>query len=49
MGSTSERAARSLRDLRIAEVAALDMDIKNGKIEAYRAEVKVSFKFEVGD
>ncbi len=38
-----ERAARSLRDLRIAEVAALDMDIKNGKIEAYRAKVKVSF------
>ena len=39
-----ERAAGSLRDLRIAEVAALDMDIKNGKIEAYRAKVKVSFK-----
>ncbi len=44
-----ERAGRSLRDLRIAEVAALDMDIKNGKIEAYRAKVKVSFKFEEGD
>ena len=44
-----ERAARSLRDLRIAEVAALDMEIKNGKIEAYRAKVKVSFKFEGGD
>ena len=44
-----ERAARSLRDLRIAEVAALDMDMKNGKIEAYRAKVKVSFKFEAGD
>ena len=44
-----ERAARSLRDLRIAEVAALDMDIKNGKIEAYRAKVKVSFKYEGGD
>ena len=44
-----ERAARSLRDLRIAEVAALDMDIKNGKIAAYRAKVKVSFKFEGGD
>ena len=44
-----ERAARSLRDLRIAEVAALDMDIKNGKIVAYRAKVKVSFKFEGGD
>ena len=44
-----KRAALSLRDLRIAEVAALDMDIKNGKIEAYRAKVKVSFKFEGGD
>ena len=44
-----ERAARSLRDLRIAEVAALDMDIKNGKIAAYRTKVKVSFKFEGGD
>ncbi len=44
-----ERAARSLRDLRIAEVAALDMEIKNGKIAAYRAKVKVSFKFEGGD
>ena len=44
-----ERAAGSLRDLRIAEVAALDMDIKNGKIEAYRAKVKVSFKYEGGD
>ncbi len=44
-----ERAARSLRDLRIAEVGALDMQIKNGKIEAYRAKVKVSFKYEGGD
>ena len=39
-----ERAAGSLRDLRVAEVAALDMDLKDGKIEAYRAKVKVSFK-----
>ena len=44
-----ERAARSLRDLRITKVAALDMHIKNGKIAAYRAKVKVSFKFEGGD
>ena len=44
-----EQAARSLRDLRIAEVAALDMDIKDGKVAAYRAKVKVSFKFEGGD
>lgn len=40
------RAAASLRDLRIAEVSELDMQLKNGKIEAYRAKVKVSFKFE---
>jgi hypothetical protein len=44
-----ERAAGSLRDLRIAEVAALDMDIKNGKVEAYRAKVKVSFKLRERD
>ena len=48
-GAAVERAAPSLRDLRIAEVAALDMEIKNGKIAAYRAKVKVSFKFEGGD
>ena len=39
-------AAKSLRDLRIAEVSELDMQIKDGKIEAYRAKVKVSFKYE---
>ena len=44
-----ERAARILRDLRIAEVTTLDMHIKNGKIKAYRAKVKVSFKYEGGD
>jgi flavin-binding protein dodecin len=40
------RAAESLRDLRIAEISVLDMQIKDGKIEAYRARVKVSFKYE---
>ena len=40
------RASESLRDLRIAEVSDLDMHIKNGKVEAYRAKVKVSFKYE---
>ena len=40
------RAAESLRDLRIAEISILDMQLKDGKIEAYRAKVKVSFKFE---
>ena len=41
-----DRAAKSLRDLRIAEVIEQDMVLKNGKVEAYRAKVKVSFKFE---
>ena len=40
------RAAESLKDLRIAEVSELDLQIKNGKIEAYRAKVKVSFKYK---
>ncbi len=40
------RASQSLRDLRIAEVSTLDMLIKDGKVEGYRARVKVSFKFE---
>jgi len=44
-----ERASKSLRDLRIAEVSALDMHLKDGKVEAYRAKVKVSFKYEGGD
>ena len=41
-------AAKSLRDLRIAEVSQLDMQLKNGKIDAYRAKVKVSFKYTGG-
>jgi hypothetical protein len=41
-----ERAAESLRDLRVAEVVTLDMHLEDGKILAYRAKVKVSFKFE---
>ncbi len=41
-----ERAGTSLRDLRIAEVSNLDMQISGGKVELYRAKVKVSFKFE---
>jgi flavin-binding protein dodecin len=44
-----ERAAKSLRDLRIAEISQLDMQLENGAIRAYRAKVKVSFKFEGGD
>jgi len=41
-----ERASQSLRDLRVAEVVELDMQITDGKVEAYRAKLKVSFKFE---
>ena len=44
-----ERAAQSLRDLRIAEVVAQDVVIENGKVSAYRAKVKLSFKYEGGD
>ena len=40
------RAAESLRDLRIAEISQLDMVIKDGKIDAYRTKVKLSFKYE---
>jgi len=39
-------AGKSLRDLRIAEVVQLDMQIEEGKVAAYRAKIKVSFKFE---
>ena len=41
-----ERASQSLRDLRIAEVVQLDMQLEAGKVVSYRAKVKVSFKFE---
>ena len=44
-----DRASKSLKDLRIAEIAQLDMQLKDGKVEAYRAKVKVSFKYEGGD
>ena len=43
-----EKAAESLRDLRIAEVVTLDMQLEEGKVVSYRAKVKVSFKFEGG-
>jgi dodecin len=44
-----ETAAKSLRDLRIAEVLQLDMQLDNGKVVAYRAKVKVSFKYHTGE
>ena len=40
------RAGETLRDLRIAEVSQLDMQLEDGKVRAYRAKVKVSFKYE---
>ena len=41
-----KRAASSLRDLRVAEVEQLDLVIEDGKVTAYRAKMKVSFKYE---
>ena len=41
-------ASKSLRDLRIAEITTLDIQLENGKIRAYRAKVKVSFKYSAG-
>lgn len=38
-------AAESLRDLRVAEVVELDMQLEDGEVLAYRAKVKVSFKY----
>ncbi|NIM49139.1 MAG: transporter [Gemmatimonadales bacterium] len=43
-----ERAAKTLRDLRVAEVSELDIQLKDGKVQSYRAKVKVSFKYEGG-
>jgi flavin-binding protein dodecin len=44
--SAVDMAAKSLRDLRIAEIEKLDATIRDGKVETYRAKLKVSFKFE---
>jgi hypothetical protein len=41
-----ERAAESLRDLRVAEVVEQDLVIKDGKVDAYRTKVQISFKYE---
>ena len=41
-----KRASKTLRDLRVTEVCLLDMAIKDGKVESYRAKIKVSFKYE---
>jgi hypothetical protein len=44
-----ERASSTLRDLRVAEVSEQDIVITDGKVEAYRTKVKVSFKYEGHD
>jgi flavin-binding protein dodecin len=44
--SAVDQASKTLRDLRIAEVEELDMQIESGKISAYRAKVRISFKYE---
>jgi len=45
--SAINKASKTLRDLRIAEVTAMDIHLKDGQIEFYRTKVKISFKFEV--
>jgi dodecin len=43
------RAGKTLRDLRVAEVSQLDVQLNDkGKVETYRAKLKVSFKYEDG-
>jgi len=44
--SAVQMAAKTLRDLRIAEIEELDLQIENGKVTNYRARVRVSFKYE---
>ncbi len=43
-----QRASQTLRDLRIAEIVELDMQLEDGQVRAYRAKVKLSFKYEGG-
>ena len=43
-----ETAAKSLRDLRVAEVVEQDLTIEDGKVTSYRVKLNVSFKFEAG-
>lgn len=44
-----EMASKSLKDLRIAEVVELDMQLENGQVMAYRTKLKVSFKYKTSD
>ncbi len=47
--SAVETASQTLRDLRIAEVVKLDLQLEEGRVRAYRARIQVSFKYERGD
>ena len=42
-----ETAAKSIKDLRVAEIKEMDMKIENGKVTAYRAKVNLSFKYDI--
>ena len=44
-----ETAARTVRDLRVAEVVKMDVTIENGKVTTYRTRLNISFKYEAGD
>lgn len=44
-----ETAARTVRDLRVAEVVKMDVTIENGKVTTYRTRLNISFKYESGD
>jgi len=44
-----ERASKSLRELRIAEVVEMDVQIEDGKVRAYRTKLRLSFKYEDDD
>jgi flavin-binding protein dodecin len=47
--SAVETAARTIRDLRVAEATRFDVTIKDGKIADYRVRLNISFKYESGD
>jgi flavin-binding protein dodecin len=44
-----ETAARTVRDLRVAEVDQLDLTIENGQVTSYRAKLNISFKYDSGE
>ena len=44
-----ETAAKTARDLRVAEVSRQDLTIENGKVTSYRVRLSISFKYDTGD